>query len=86
MLLLAFVCALLLQPVFDAYRRPLRNQLEALRGEPLTLGKQQRERRLLVRSAEWLRANTPPTSGFLGGASAPAYGVLAHWSHGHLVK
>jgi asparagine N-glycosylation enzyme membrane subunit Stt3 len=85
-LLLAFFCALLLQPVFDAYRGPLRNQLEALRGEPLTLTKQMHIRRLLFRSAEWMRANTPPTSGFLDGVSAPEYGVMAYPSHGHLIK
>jgi asparagine N-glycosylation enzyme membrane subunit Stt3 len=84
-LVLALGCALLLQPVFDAYSRPLRNQLETLRGEPLTLAKQERIRRQLVRSAEWLRANTPPTSGFLGGITAPEYGVLADLSLGHLV-
>jgi dolichyl-diphosphooligosaccharide--protein glycosyltransferase len=85
-LLLALFCALLLQPVFDAYRRPLQNQLEALHGEPLTLAKQLRIRRLLFESAEWLRANTPPTSGFLDGVSTPEYGVMADPSHGHLIK
>jgi dolichyl-diphosphooligosaccharide--protein glycosyltransferase len=84
-LALGLGCSLLLHPVFDAYSRPLQNQLEVLRGEPLSLAKQGRMRRQLVRSAKWLRANTPPTSGFLGGATTPEYGVLADLSHGHLV-
>jgi asparagine N-glycosylation enzyme membrane subunit Stt3 len=76
----------LLAPVFGAYRGTIDAQLAAIRGEPRVLGKWQRSRRVLVDAAEWLRVNTPPTSGFLDPEVAPEYGVLCQWGDGHVLK
>ncbi|HEX2484859.1 MAG TPA: STT3 domain-containing protein, partial [Myxococcota bacterium] len=34
----------------------------------------------------WLRANSPPTSGWLGDGPLPEYGVLAPWGLGHALR
>jgi asparagine N-glycosylation enzyme membrane subunit Stt3 len=82
----AVVFATLLAPVFGAYRGTLDAQLAAIRGEPRVLGNWQRSRRVLVDAAEWLRVNTPPTSGFPDPEVAPEYGVLSQWGDGHVLK
>lgn len=84
---LVAVVGFLLWPVFAAYRIPLRNQVAALRGEqPVTEWLMHARARLLVYAAEWLRDNTPPTSGFLDVRRRPEYGVLAHWEQGHVLE
>ncbi len=45
----------------------------------------QARKRMLTRTAEWLRDETPETAGFLGPGD-PEYAVLSDWSDGHLLK
>jgi asparagine N-glycosylation enzyme membrane subunit Stt3 len=84
-LVLAFF-TFLMAPVFRAYQESFHNHLAAIRGEPLALGGRQGVRRALVAGAEWLRINTPPTSGFLDPEISPEYGVLSRWTSGHILK
>jgi len=37
-------------------------------------------------TAQWIRENTPPTSGWLDPTRAPEYAVLASWDLGHLIE
>ena len=76
----------LLLPVLQSYRLPLRNVGEALVGRALTLPEAVQRRRSFARAAVWLRESSPPTAGFLDPDVAPEYGVLALWSHGHLIE
>ena len=76
----------LLLPVLESYRLPLRNLGEALAGRSMTLPAAVQRRRSFARAAVWLRENSPPTAGFLDAAVAPEYGVLAFWTHGHLIE
>jgi asparagine N-glycosylation enzyme membrane subunit Stt3 len=52
----------------------------------MTLPTAVQQRRSFAQAAVWLRENSPPTAGFLDAAVAPEYGVLAFWTHGHLVE
>ncbi|MFP6605080.1 MAG: STT3 domain-containing protein [Myxococcota bacterium] len=76
----------LLLPVLESYRLPLRNLGEVLAGRSMTLPTAVQQRRSFAQAAVWLRENSPPTAGFLDAAVAPEYGVLAFWTHGHLVE
>ena len=84
--LLVALFGFLMAPVIPAYEPDLGNQLAAIRGEPRTLSSWFRTRRLLVDAAEWMRVNTPPTSGYFDGEIAPEYGVLSPWADGHVLK
>jgi asparagine N-glycosylation enzyme membrane subunit Stt3 len=81
----ALLAAFLVAPVFQAYRLPLLNQIEAFGGAGITAHRHVGRRRVLVAGAAWLRQNTPPTSGFFDAKVEPEYGVLAHWSAGHII-
>jgi asparagine N-glycosylation enzyme membrane subunit Stt3 len=41
---------------------------------------------LTVEAGRWLRAHSPPTSGWLDAGAAPEYGVLAPWGWGHALR
>ena len=82
----SIAAAWLLLPVLQSYRLPLRNVAEALRGEPLTLPAGLVQSRQLARAARWLRENTPPVGGFFDANARPEYGVVALWTHGHVIE
>jgi asparagine N-glycosylation enzyme membrane subunit Stt3 len=82
--LVAVVLALLL-PVFPTYRIHVSNQIHGWRGERIELTPRARRNLVRVQMAEWLRAHTPATSGWMG-AGAPEYGVLAPWWLGHVIE
>jgi dolichyl-diphosphooligosaccharide--protein glycosyltransferase len=77
---------LLCQPMFPTYHRHLRNQLNAVRGGPVLLTRTDLFTRSLAGVGAWLRANTPPTSGWLDPAETPEYGVLSAWTAGHVLR
>ena len=58
----------------------------AAEGTPQRLPSDVWRRHELHRLADWLREATPPTSGFLDPAVAPEYGVMAHWTNGHVLE
>jgi asparagine N-glycosylation enzyme membrane subunit Stt3 len=76
----------MMAPSLAAYRVPLSNAIRIARGEARLLRPVEQKRRNLLDAAEWLRHNTPPTSGYLDPDAAPEYGVLAPWGYGHLLK
>ena len=76
----------ILLPTFDAYHAPAQSLLAGLTGRPIP-----RDARLLqsfsrLQVAEWIRHNTPPTSGLYDASVRPEYGVLARWGEGHFFK
>jgi len=82
---LVLLAALLLEPVADAYREPLRNQLRWLRGEALRVAAPLASRRRLVEAAQWLRRATPETEGFLDPEPLAEYGLMSDWGDGHVL-
>jgi asparagine N-glycosylation enzyme membrane subunit Stt3 len=76
----------LLWPTLRAYAPALDNNLRLARGEAVQLMPYEIRRLVLHRAAEWMRENTPETSGFLDTTREPEYGVLASWDHGHMIK
>ena len=81
----ALAAAWLLWPVLDAYRVPARNVRQALAGEPISLPPLLLRQRAFERAARWLRDHSPDPRGFFGG-EPPMYGVLALWTHGHMIE
>ena len=73
-------------PSLADYRLPVSNLIQRARGESLALRPADLLRRNVLDAAEWLRQNTPPTSGYFVPDVAPEYGVLAPWGFGHLLK
>ncbi len=73
-------------PTLAAYAVPAKNFVHWLRGETMVVPKPEISRRVLLDTALWLNENTPPTSGPLDPTSQPAYGVMAPWGYGHLLK
>jgi asparagine N-glycosylation enzyme membrane subunit Stt3 len=78
--------AVLLAPVLDSYRPHLADHLRGLEGLPPQLGGREERKRLLLDVAEWLRDQTPPTSGWLDASLRPEYAVLSHWTDGHILE
>lgn len=76
---------LLVLPVLRSYAPYVSSQIGLLRGRGLVLPGTVARRRVGVQMAEWLRHNTPPTSGWMGGA-VPEYGVMAPWPVGHPIE
>ena len=74
-------------PVAKAYRPYMDNLARVLDGKP-SLVIHEVERRQVMREAmsNWLRANTPPTAGWLDASATPQYAVLGPWSGGHVIK
>lgn len=79
------IALLLIAPVYSAYQQPLRDNLRLLRGEAPERRVAGPDLRTLVRTADWLRANTPPTSGYFDDRQ-PEYGVLSLWGNGHVIE
>jgi dolichyl-diphosphooligosaccharide--protein glycosyltransferase len=82
---LAAVVLALLLPVFPTYRSHVSNQIHGWKGGPTELTPLARRNLVRVQMAEWLRAHTPETSGWMG-AGVPEYGVLAPWGLGHVIE
>ena len=80
----AGVVALL--PYAPAYRGDWQSSLAERRGDRLWYSPEVRRLRVLERVAGWLRGASPRTAGYLDPAERPAYGVLAAWGHGHLLR
>ncbi len=75
-----------LWPTFAAYEVPLASVRARIAGRPPIYD--QRLRMHLVRQnvAEWIRHNTPKTSGLWRADASPEYGVLARWGEGHFIQ
>jgi asparagine N-glycosylation enzyme membrane subunit Stt3 len=74
-------------PVAQSYRAYVGNLLEVLKGKPsVAIFEVQRTQVVREAMADWMRANTPPTAGWLDADEKPHYAVLAPWSGGHVVK
>ncbi len=83
----ALLAALLaLSPYLPAYWGDLSVSLAARRGERLLYSPEVRHRLVLERVGRWLRAETPPTAGYLDPTQQPEYGVLCAWGHGHQLR
>ena len=82
--LVGVVLALLL-PVFLTYRTHVSNQIRWWKGSRTELTPLTRRNLVRVQMAEWLRAHTPETSGWMG-AGVPEYGVIAPWGLGHVIE
>lgn len=76
----------LCMPVASAYRLDVRNQLAALRGEPLVLPAGDRYWRALYETALWMRDHTPSPGDAWDPGVRPTWGVMGHWQYGHLVR
>ena len=81
----AALALFLLAPGIRGYTPTVSAGVERLRGGPLRLGTQAIATRGLLRTAEWIAANTPQTAGFDDLGAEPEYGVLAHWDLGHIL-
>lgn len=79
------VVALCITPIGRYYASDLANQLHWLRGEPLATHPAELGKRILVRTAHWLRSHSEPMPGFRDATGVPPYGVLTSWTHGNVV-
>lgn len=82
----AVLLAAALHPALAFHAPAARESLRALRGEPPLLPPREGRLRLLADVGDWLREHTPATSGFEDASTPPEYGVLSHWSDGHLLR
>ena len=84
--------AVAMAPVWESYRLQGENFARARRGEAPVLRSAGPDLAGLLIAASWLRANTPPTSGYFetsaadGSAVRPEYGVLARSGSGHVLE
>jgi asparagine N-glycosylation enzyme membrane subunit Stt3 len=76
----------LLVPTLEAYQRSFSNHLNWLNGKDIRLHITQSEQRSAIAAANWLRHNSPPTSGLLDSEGTPEYSVLAPWGIGHIIE
>ncbi len=77
---------LLMLPSLRTYGTHLSGVRAAVRGERLALPPRAVVKRTAVQMSAWLRAQTPPTVGWLDPSQRPRYGVLAPWYLGHIIK
>lgn len=82
----AVVAFFLLAPMFDSYARPLDNLGRAIKDQPVIGRNAGPNFPALLETAEWIRDNTPETSGFLDASRQPEYAVLALSGNGHLIE
>jgi asparagine N-glycosylation enzyme membrane subunit Stt3 len=75
----------LLAPCYAAYAFHVDNHLRAFRGAPPEYQLNVVQSVRAHATAEWLRDHTRATSGYLDTEQPPEYGVLAHWTFGHLL-
>jgi dolichyl-diphosphooligosaccharide--protein glycosyltransferase len=73
-------------PSLRTYGTHLSSIRAAVRGEKLMFPPNVAVRRAAVQTSAWLRAQTPPTVGWLDPSQRPRYGVLAPWYLGHIIK
>lgn len=83
---LAVVAATGLTPHAVSYARDVRASWGALRGRELHYSLYVRKRRVIGRVADWLRAESEPTRGYLDPSLRPEYGILSSWDHGHQLR
>ena len=76
----------LLAPMAEPYRKPIKNLERSLRGQPLIPRTAGPNFPALLETAQWLRENTPPTSGFLDASQSPEYAVLSLSGNGHVIE
>jgi hypothetical protein len=60
--------------------------LDWYRSRPASGGNRVRRMALTVEAGRWLRAHSPPTSGWLAPGPPPEYGVLGPWGWGHTLR
>ena len=77
---------LLMLPSLQTYGTHLSSIRAAVRGEKLALPPKSAVKRTAIQMSVWLRAQTPPTVGWLDPSQRPHYGVLAPWYLGHIIK
>ena len=75
-----------LTPIAAVYGPALARREAHAQGRPMRLAPDVWRRHELHSLAAWLRQATPPTSGYLDPGVAPEYGILAHWSDGHVIE
>jgi len=93
--------AIAMTPVWQSYQLPAENLARARQGRPPLPRRAGPDLLGLLETAEWMRHNTPVTSGYFGvfgvfgnletqgseGApNPPEYGILAHSGHGHVIE
>ena len=76
----------LLAPMADPYQKPIKNLERSLKGQPLAPRSAGPNFPALLETAQWLRENTPATSGLLDVSQSPEYGVLALSGNGHVIE
>ncbi len=76
----------LLFPTWPAYGRHAMSIASRLQGGPSIYENWMRTTLAQRYTGEWIRRNTPVTSGLYDSAAEPEYGVLARWGDGHLLK
>lgn len=77
---------LALIPLHRNYGTHFDNLIRGLQDEPLKLSVIHRANRVLHGVGEWIRAYTPRTAGWLSTSQEPEYGIMAAWSHGHILR
>jgi len=82
----AGIVGVALAPVTAIHGPAFERRAQHARGRPMRLAADVWRRHELHALAEWIRASTPPTSGFHDPSVAPEYGVMAHWTDGHVLE
>ncbi len=85
-LALAAGVVLLMLPSLQTYGTHVNRARATARGESLPLPPNVALTRAIIQTSLWLRAQTPPTVGWLDPSQRPHYGVLAPWYLGHIIK
>ncbi len=80
-------CALLalLAPMSQTYQLYVSSQLRLFGDQKVPVSVPLMRQGVAIRTAGWLRRNTPPTAGWLDPSARPEYGVLAPWPMGHVI-
>lgn len=75
----------LLAPSLWFYSGSVVGIAKAMSGAPADLDRRGEINRVRREMTNWLRHDTPATSGFLDSRETPEYGVLARWGEGHFI-
>ncbi len=84
--IVAIAALALLTPSLWFYSGSLVGIATAMSGGAAALDRRGEINRVRREMTNWLRNNTPETSGFLDSREQPEYGVLARWGEGHFIK